>query len=369
MSDSGVFRARRGLTLTLVAVLLGAALAATPAGAGPLPQEHDYLYVASQAGPAVSVIDIATLEVVETIDLVERGFSPTAKPHHTAVEPDGSYWYVSLISDGRVLKFDRDNQLVGQAEFETPGMMAIDPDSDRLYVGRSMAAVNPPQRIGMIERSTMEIEEVDVFFPRPHAIASAPGGVVYSASLAENRMAALVPAEEEIELISVPGHMDMDMVHTMVQFAISPDGSKLVTGAEMTGQVLVFDRSDPVAPVFDRSIDVGAKPWHPTFSLDGSRVYFPLNLGGAVAIIDTSSWEVVDRIEHPALSEPHGSALSPDGRYLFVSGRNTSGDYDAGKWRDGAPMGTVVVIDTTTNDVVKVLAVPPYAAGMSTRGH
>ena len=132
------------------------------------------LYVASQEAVTVAVIDMATNELVETVDLKALGYSETAKAHHTAVEPDGSFWYVSLIAAGKVLKFDRDNRLVGETAFETPGMLSLDPTSDLLYVGRSMAAVNPPQRVGVIERSSMEIAEVDVFFPRPHAIAVDP---------------------------------------------------------------------------------------------------------------------------------------------------------------------------------------------------
>ena len=69
-------------------------------------------------------------------------------------------------------------------------MLSLDPTSDHLYVGRSMAAVNPPQRIGVIQRSSMEIEEVDVFFPRPHALAVDPHGKrFFTASLGQNTVA------------------------------------------------------------------------------------------------------------------------------------------------------------------------------------
>ena len=94
--------------------------------------EPEFLYVASQSGPALSVIDMNAREVVETIWLTSLGFTANAKPHHVAVEPDGSFWYASLIADGRVLKFNRDNDLVGQAVFETPGMMSVDPVEDIL---------------------------------------------------------------------------------------------------------------------------------------------------------------------------------------------------------------------------------------------
>ena len=123
----------------------------------------------------VSVIDVEAGVVARTVDLQKLGFSAEAKPHHVAVEEDGSFWYVSLIGDDKLLKFDRANNLVAQATFERPGLMVLDPKSDKLYVGRSMKAVNPPQRIGIITRSTMEIEEVDVFIPRPHAVGERAG--------------------------------------------------------------------------------------------------------------------------------------------------------------------------------------------------
>jgi YVTN family beta-propeller protein len=345
---------------TFAAVLLAAIAIVAPLGAA-TGAEGDLIYVASQSAAAVSVIDSTTQTVVATIDLTELGFTPNCKPHHVAVEPDGSFWYVSLIADWRVLKFDRDNNLVGQVEFETPGMLSLDPVLDVLYVGRSMAAVSPPMRIGRIVRSTMEIEEVDVFFPRPHALMAArSGGIVYTASLAENRMAAVEPAEEVLELIDVPGHH----MHTFVQFALSPDGTTLVTGGEMSGEILVFDVRDALAPALVTSFTIGDKPWHPVYSPDGRTVYFPQRTANAVAVVDTATWTLRAQIHGDGLVEPHGSSISADGRWLYVSGRNTSGAY--GETPEGQlPNGTLNIIDTQTGQVVAVVPVPAYAAGVA----
>ena len=86
------------------------------AGSGPQ-QDATYAYVANQGAATVTVIDTETLEIVDVVDLTTLGFSANAKPHHIVVEPDGSHWYLSLIGENRVLKFDRGNELVGQAEF------------------------------------------------------------------------------------------------------------------------------------------------------------------------------------------------------------------------------------------------------------
>jgi DNA-binding beta-propeller fold protein YncE len=328
------------------------------------------LYVASQSGPAVSIIDMGTRELVETIWLTDLGATPNAKPHDVAVEPDGSFWYVSLISDGRVLKLDAANQLVGEIEFETPGMLAVDPVEDVLYVGRSMAAVNPPQRIGVIDRSDMVVEEYDVFFPRPHAIAAAPGGGrAFTASLTVNQIASLAPEEDDLELVNVEGDM-----HMFVHFAVSPDGSTLVTGGQMSGELMAFDIRDPAAVELIETVAAGGEPWHPTYSPDGRFVYFPQRTADSVAVLDTGSWEIVATITGDGLVEPHGSAISADGRYLWVSSRNTAGKYSASSGRrtsvleeNGQPLptGLVAAIDTASREVVAVIEVPAYAAGMA----
>lgn len=346
------------------ALLLLGLVGAAACGAGPVPPApagaQELLYVASQEDVTVAIIDMATNSLVETVDLKEMGFSPTAKAHHTAVEPDGSFWYVSLIADGKVLKFDRENRLVGQVDFETPGMLGLDPTSDFLYVGRSMAAVNPPQRLGVIDRASMTIEEVDVFFPRPHALAVDPRGHrFFAASLGQNSVAWAPIGEEDVDLMEVDGMMN----HMLVQFAVSPDGRWMVGGGQMTGDLLVFDISGD-APTVVESIDVGGQPWHPVWSKDGRFIWIPNQTANTVSVVDAGSWTVTDVIEHPALIEPHGSAVSPDGRTVYVSSRNVAGDYHPADGSDRRP-GTVVAIDAASHEVLAVIEVGRYAAGMA----
>ncbi len=326
-------------------------------------------YLTNQNDATVSIIDMEAMEVVRTIDLTALGYSPTAKPHHSAVEPDGSHWYVTLIGDGRILKFDRENRLVAEATFETPGLLALDPTSDHMYVGRSMAAVSPPQRIGVIDRSDMTLEEVGVFFPRPHAIAVPPdGGIVYTASLAENRLAALKPLEEALELIDVPGPH-----HSVVELAVSPDRRILVATAEMSHELLVFDLIDPMRPTLIKRLEVNEAPWHPAFTPDGSELWFGNRNANTVTVVETATWTVDAVIEGEGLAQPHGLVISPDGERVFVSNENLNNSYvppgaesPAGD-AEGVFPGTVVVIDASEREILKVLEVGHYASGMSTR--
>jgi YVTN family beta-propeller protein len=319
------------------------------------------VYVANQSSATVSVIDAASGEVVHTVDVTEFGFDPNSRPHHTAVDPDGAHWYVSLIGGGHVLRFNADNELVGRAPFETPGLLVVDPASELLYVGRSMMAVSPPQRIGAIDRSDMSVEELDVFFPRPHALTVDPAtNRVFAASLVENRFAVMEGGSDAMELVDVEGP-----AHTFVQFALSPDRRHLVATAQLTGKLLVFDAASPERGLL-AEVDVGTQPWHPVFSPDGSRVYFGAKDDDAVVVVETEMWTVERRITAPGIVEPHGSAVTADGRYLFVSNRNLKGTYTPRRAVEkNADVGTVVKIDTRTFEVVQTIEVGSYPAGIS----
>ena len=330
------------------------------ASSGAVPRGPDdpreFVYVASQAAATASVLDASDGSVVTTLDFEALGYGANARPHDVLADPDGNHWYVSLIGAGKVLRVDAYHRVIDEADFEAAGMLTLDPTSDWMYVGRSMAAVNPPQWIGLVRRSAMALSQVDVFFPRPHALAVDPSGrAMYAASLAENRMAVAPVGSEDVLLVDVEGPL-----HTIVQFAISPDGRWLVGGGQMSGDLLVWDVGQ-VQPKPETTVQVGGQPWHPTFTSDGAEVWVPNLTANSVTIVDTSTWSVAGTITHPALVEPHGSALSSDGSTIFVTGRNTAGTYG-----DGAP-GTVVAVDVASRTVRWVAEVGAYAAGVDVR--
>ncbi|MGH7572240.1 MAG: YncE family protein [Gemmatimonadota bacterium] len=359
-----------------------ARVSAPETGASPGPRaEGPFLYVANQNGASVSIIDIGQRAETARVDLRTLGLGPNAKPHDTAVDPDGSHWYVTLIGENRVLKFDRSNRLVAQVEMEVPGLVVAHPTRDLLLVGRSMTAVNPPSSIALIRRSDMTLlDEIDVLFPRPHAMAAGRGGGwAYTASLAVNQIAAVDLESGDVNLIDVPAageapaapvtaepspHDAAHAAHTLVEFAVSPDGRTMVAGGEVSGDLLVFDLTDPGAPRVVQTVHLGGAPWHPAFTPDGRYVWVPLHRADAVAVVDASSWEVMDRIEGRGLAQPHAVAPSPDGRWMFVSNNNTEGTY--APEGDDPEAGTVVVIDPETREIVDVLEVGPNAAGIET---
>ncbi|MFL5507418.1 MAG: YncE family protein [Gemmatimonadales bacterium] len=337
--------------------VLGALLGAPVALAA---QQAPRMYVTNQDDATISVIDPATNRVETTIDLQKLGYPATAKPHHTQVEPDGSHWYATLIGAGKVLKFDRDNRVVDSASLEVPGLMALHPSKDLLVVARSMSAVNPPRRLALIRRSDMKVlDEIDVFFPRPHAIAT-NGDYAYVASLGVNQMASVALDSGTVQLVDVDGPQ-----HTLTQFAISPDHRWLVATGSTSGRLLVFSLADPATPAFVREVAVEAGPFESAYTADGRHLVVSNLDANAVTFLDTSTWTVEAVVKDSAFKQPHGVAFGPDGRQVYVSNRYQAGGIHDHEGHQATGGGNVVAICVPTHTVDAVMPVGHYAAGIS----
>ena len=352
--------------MRVVRTAVAAVLAGAAAGAIGRAQAAQLLYVCVQDDAKVAVVDMAKAEVVRTIDLTKLGFPATAKPHYIVVEPDGGHWYVSLIGANKVVKFDRQDKIVGQFEMETPGMLSLADDAT-LVVSRSMSAVNPPKRVAVIDRTKMTGDEIDVLFPRPHPVAVV-GGFAYTASLGVNQIASIDLASDKVRIVDVTGP-----AHGFVQFAASPDKKTLVVSTEVSGELMAFDLSAPATPTLKGEIALGRMVFDPVFTADGRFVWVPVKMTNEVAVIDATTWKVVARIADPAFKQPHQVVFSPDGRTAFVTNNNKM-DHMADPAHADHPMpgagdgtASLVVVDVATRKVVKALPLGKNLTGMNSR--
>jgi len=349
---------RRFLFLLTLPFLL---LVASPAiGQAPSPK----LYVCNQGEATVSIIDMESQTVETTVDLKERGFSENAKPHDVVAEPNGQHWYVTLIGENTILKFNGKNEIVGRVtDFEVPGLIDLNRSSSTFYAGRSMSAVNPPKSLGVIDRESMEVSKrIDTFFPRPHPLTVGKDGRhAFIASLATNQFMGMDTESEDTKLTRLGGD-----TQTFVEFAMTPDGSTLIGGGQKTGQLLLFDASGAPSLTVTDTVEVGKQPWHPVISADGATAYVPNKASHSVSVVDLETGTVTDTITGEGLAQPHGTALSPNGDRLFVSNNNRKGTYSPSGENPDA--GTVTVIDTETHEITNVIEVGRYPTGVGTFG-
>lgn len=245
-------------------------------------------------------------------------------------------------------------------------MVAVHPTQDLVYAGRSLSAVDPPRSIGAVQRSGFTasgpaaVELVEVFFQKPHALRVSPDGAyLYTASLVTNQIATINTATNDVSLAGFPGEPQ-----AYLHFAVAPDGQTLYATGQVGGQLSIFDASDPTNLSLRATMDVNAGPWHPVLTPDGRRLYFGNKGANTVTAFDTESQRLTV-ISGNGLAQPHGAATSPDGRFIYISNNNSRGDYTPRyDFGDNAAAGTVVVIDTATNTIVKVLEIEAFPAGM-----
>ncbi len=265
------------------------------------------LYVCVQDEASIAIIDMDNLEVERVVQLSDFGFGAQAAPHDVAVSLDGRNWYVSLVGEHQVLQFDEEDRLVGTLQMETPGMVGLDPGGETLVISRSMSATNPPRLLGLAHTADMELEELDVLFPRPHAVAmSRDGRYAYTASLGVNQLASIELASQRIELLDVTGSQQ-----AFVQLAVSPGGGTLVASGELSGELLVFDLENGAQPEFVTSLTLGARPFDPVFAPDGRTVWIPIKGQDEVVVVETAGWTVVDRIRGEGFGQPTPSNSHP----------------------------------------------------------
>ena len=343
--------------------------------AGPIPSTsaRQLLFVPNEEDALISVIDIEQLHVIRTIDLIDSdigqfNFTPNARPTDIELEPDGTSIYVSLSGDNSVIKISIAGALLtgsvsGVVPFQSPGMLGLNPITDQLYVGRSINAVSPPRSLGEIMRSDLSFQEIELDFQRPHALAVDPSGeFAFSASLAENVVLTVETGNSNVSFAVVDSPFN-----AFTHFAISPDGTRLAASSQDASQVSIVDTSAPPGVQLDASFPVGAQPWHPVWTMDSKRVYVGNRGDNTISVLDMDNPTAIQTISGSGIAQPHGSAVSPDGSLVFISNQNKNGTYiPRYNFGNNQDTGTVVVINTATNEIEKVIEVGRAPAGLST---
>ena len=165
------------------------------------------------------------------------------------------------------------------------------------------------------------------------------------------------------------------LANSFVGVAFSPAGNRIYVGGGASNDVRFFTSAAGGAFVADGAIPIsGASPSGLALNADGSRLYVALNLTHEVAVIDTASRTIVRRI--PVGIFPYTTVVSADGSKVYVSNWGGKvpgpGDFTDGQVpvivdrRTGIPVsGTVSVIDTASNAVVKTIEVGLHPCAMA----
>lgn len=330
-------------------------------GVVPYQSSRNRLYVANEGAGLLSVIDTEARLVIRSIKLDRLGYPSDARPRDVVTDPETGCLYVSLYDQDRVLKLDADYRLAGEAVVTAPGMMALDPARDALYVARFSPGRDVPRSLAVIRSSTMvQMGEIVLPVEAPFALAVdvKGGGTIYAAGLTDPRIFS-IEAEGDDPEAAVLASAGEGLAHLVV----SPDAGRLYVSAALSNELLVVDLH---AGGLIARIPVGNTPWRVAVTPDGGTVFVG-NLGAnSVSVVDAAGLTEERTITGNGLAEPDGMALSADGRMLYVANRNAGGAY-RGRilLNDNERIGTVVVINTATSVIEKVIEVEEYATGLA----
>ncbi|MCE8026188.1 PQQ-dependent catabolism-associated beta-propeller protein [Billgrantia aerodenitrificans] len=249
----------RMISPSLLGLVLGA-LALLPVSA-----QAERIFVSNEKDNTISVIDGASLEVVETISVGRR-------PRSMAFSSDGSELFVAVGDDEAIDMIDLETLQVvrSQASGDDPEVIRVDPNRPYIYVSNE-----------------------------------------------DDNIVSVLDYERRTLVTEIPVGVEPEGL------GISPDGRWLVSTTETSNMAHIID-TETMEAVYHRL--VGARPRHAEFTHDGREAWVSAEIAGTVSILDmeeTFDVKHVIRFDVPGVPretvQAVGVALTSDGRYGFVA--------------------------------------------------
>ena len=282
------------LTACLAACLLGAPVAA------------EEIWVTNEKDDTISVIDVATLEVVRTIPTGDRPRGITFSHDHSVVyicASDSDTVQVMDPDTGEVL-FVISRTVVAQIDVGIePEGMAVSPDGK--------LAITTSETTNMahwIDTETRELVANTLVDSRPRHAEFAAGGTQLWVSAEIGGTVSVFDVETKAELAKIdfavkgvhpdrvqPVGFEFDGEEKTAFVALGPSNHVAVVNAE-TFEV-------------EQYILVGRRVWHMAFNSDKSLLFTTNGISGDVTVIDVAKREAIKTIKVGRF--PWGAALRP----------------------------------------------------------
>jgi uncharacterized repeat protein (TIGR01451 family) len=291
-----------------------------------------FAYVANYGSNNVSIIDLSTNTVVETVAV-------GTNPIDVAITPDGNYAYVTNFNSDTISVIDTSNNSVVDTivfdQFTRPNGIAITPDGNYAYVVNS--GIN---NVAVIDLSTNTAVDNITVGNFPEEIAITPDGAYAYVTNA-------ISGTTSVSVIEISSNNVVDTIsfeidgfsRTPRSIVFTPDGNFAYVAVSVAyiDSVYVIDTSSNT--IID-TIRVGDNSWAITISPDGNFVYVTNTFTDNVSVINTSTNSEVNSIN--VGSDPEGIAITSDGNFLYVTNSNSN---------------TVSVIETGINVVIDTINV------------
>lgn len=265
------------------------------------------VYVPNETSNDVAVIDPQTFEVVGRI-------TAGAAPEHISPDWDFSKLYVSNMNGATLTVIDPATQQATETmQVPFPYNLFFTPDGSKAivvadYLGADMVADNG---LYFYDRETWELLKfVQVPWPGVNHLDFTADGR-YLMVTCESAGAVVKIDTVEMEIVGA-----VEVGGSPLDIRLDPDGDVFYVANQGTHGVDVIDPETMTAVGF---IPAGNGAHAFAFSRDVSRLFLTNRLGNTIDVIDLDSRTIVD--SWPAGGSPDMATVSPDGSQLWVSNR------------------------------------------------
>ncbi|MCP5145546.1 MAG: beta-propeller fold lactonase family protein [Gammaproteobacteria bacterium] len=243
------------------------------------------IYVTNEDSNTVSVIDGASMQVMESIAVGKR-------PRGLRLSADGRSLYVALSGSPKCPPTMPDEEC--EAQVRDPGQDGIAQiDTRSGQVVRTYPGGSDPEQF-----------DISPTAPRIY-ISNEDAGSTTVLDTVTGNVIATISVGDEPEGVKV-----------------SPDGSTVLVTSEADHDIAVIDSQSHVAL---KRIPVGLRPRDIIFRPDGRYAFVSTELSREVVMLDMQALRVVRRLAVGPTAMPMGLALAPDGQTLYVgNGRDST---------------------------------------------
>jgi len=328
-------------------------------------------FITNQASDFVAVVDLDNNFLTRLIKVGESPAGVLSSPHLIISDNQGRYFYVSLVKENYLEKFDAMTyQKVGRFYTgSSPAHIVITNDGTKGYFSNFDASLQE-KTIKEFDTQTMTITNVITEFrmKKPHGLRlTHNGSLLLTAAQGSEFLYVIRTSDDQVEDAipvdaSVPINGDGTGNFKPYQIAVSPEDRYALVSCLQSNDVRVFDLQ---TRAFINTIPVGANPLSLDISPDGLWCYVPNRGSNSVSVIDMQTFTVIKIIPNVG-AQPHMVDFTEDGHYCYVTCESSTGAFVHHPATGSQKPGTTAVINVWAGHVkIKDIEMASFPAGIS----
>ena len=348
------------VVVSLCAGVIGAGASQVPA------RVPAYLfYVASESEDEVTLLRFTPGEGLAIEKVITVGVFPAEieAPHGIFLDPDGSYWYLTLghgFPFGSLWKYETGSDTaVARIDLGLfPSTVSVPPVGGLAFtVNSNFHGDLEPSTVSIVDLETMiEIEQTETCV-MPHGSRFSPDGTKhYSTCMMDDQL-----VELDVATLDVARRLDLSPTQPRgnegARRVCSPTWATPTSSGEFV--YVACNRSDELVEVrvsdwsITRRINAPTTPYNIAISPDDTKIVVTQKGSGAVSVWDRDSGDRIGWIPS-SRKVTHGVVVTPDSRYAFATVEGIGGE-----------PGSVDVIDLQMLRQVATVDVGKQAGGIA----